>query len=302
MPRGNQERWLEVEPGVEHLLNHVIVHYVGSNDQSLLPGADPRTGPRWSRDAHPAALERVLMVRSGSARLDMGRSSVQLREGEIGVVASGVPMRGHVDRNSDFACTTTYFNVWLYGDIPLFRVLPCPPVFTGPAAEALRGSLEAIEADRESEDPIGKFSVHAQLMLLLCRIYRAPAAETRGEMDANHSSGHTHPVVLHRAIAGMVHAARNGVSLSVAEMAQRFNRDRASFTRLFTTHVGVAPAHFFERIRMDVARERLRQHQLSVAEVAASVGYRDPYHFSRAFRRVTGETATDWRNREAGMD
>lgn len=45
------------------------------------------------------------------------------------------------------------------------------------------------------------------------------------------------------------------------------------------------------------AEEMLREESLSLAEIASRTGCSSLSHFSALFRRITGETPTDWRKR-----
>jgi AraC-like DNA-binding protein len=63
---------------------------------------------------------------------------------------------------------------------------------------------------------------------------------------------------------------------------------RATLTRRFTHLVGEAPAQYLTRWRMDIAAQRLRDTQDTVGAIAAAVGYRSEYSFSRAFTRHRG--------------
>ena len=50
------------------------------------------------------------------------------------------------------------------------------------------------------------------------------------------------------------------------------------------------------RLRIETAAHRLRSNGASVLEVACSVGFNDPSHFARLFRRHMGVTPTAYRN------
>jgi methylphosphotriester-DNA--protein-cysteine methyltransferase len=52
--------------------------------------------------------------------------------------------------------------------------------------------------------------------------------------------------------------------------------------------VGETPSEYLTRWRMDLASQRLRDTDDTVAAIAASVGYRSEYSFSRAFARHRG--------------
>jgi len=62
----------------------------------------------------------------------------------------------------------------------------------------------------------------------------------------------------------------------------------------------VSPHRFLVRRRIEQARALLAAETLSIAEIARSVGFRTPSHFTTTFRRVTGITPSVYRSgREA---
>jgi len=62
----------------------------------------------------------------------------------------------------------------------------------------------------------------------------------------------------------------------------------STFYLLFKRATGYTPNDFFIRARMRRACELLRESNLNVKEVAASLGYHDQFYFSRLFKSVTG--------------
>lgn len=69
---------------------------------------------------------------------------------------------------------------------------------------------------------------------------------------------------------------------------------RTTFFERWSAVMGEAPGAYLTRVRMVVARERLRT-PLSVAEVAHTVGYQSEAAFSRAFKREVGQSPSEWR-------
>jgi len=68
------------------------------------------------------------------------------------------------------------------------------------------------------------------------------------------------------------------------------------FFSLFKSATGSPPIAFFIRLRIRLARELLRNQNLSIKEVAAQVGYKDSCYFSRLFKLVTGVSPGNYRN------
>lgn len=84
-------------------------------------------------------------------------------------------------------------------------------------------------------------------------------------------------------------------ALSVEALAQRAGMSLRHFTRTFTKKLGMPPAKYVERVRLDHARMMLSAGDGRVSEIAASVGFNSPDTFRRAFERQFGISPTDYR-------
>ncbi|MBC8081561.1 MAG: AraC family transcriptional regulator [Gorillibacterium sp.] len=85
-------------------------------------------------------------------------------------------------------------------------------------------------------------------------------------------------------------------SITIEQLAKSLGYHRTHLSRIFKQRTGQSPAQYLLKIRMEKAKELLGR-SLSITEVAASVGYSDPLYFSRQFRKWTGESPTDYRQR-----
>ena len=61
------------------------------------------------------------------------------------------------------------------------------------------------------------------------------------------------------------------------------------FGRVFKAETGETPAKAVERLRAEVARERIESDAEPVESIAAAVGFSDPERMRRAFLRLYGE-------------
>ena len=75
---------------------------------------------------------------------------------------------------------------------------------------------------------------------------------------------------------------------TIESLAREVSVSRATLARRFAHLVGETPPEYLTRWRMDLAAQRLRDTDDTVAAVAAAVGYRSEYSFSRAFTRHRG--------------
>jgi len=86
--------------------------------------------------------------------------------------------------------------------------------------------------------------------------------------------------------------------LTVPNLAARVNLSASRFRDLFSAQTGLGPVEYLQRLRLRRARLLIERTFLTVKEVMALVGYNDPSHFSRDFRRYHGVTPSSLRGRE----
>ena len=77
-------------------------------------------------------------------------------------------------------------------------------------------------------------------------------------------------------------------SPSVPQFAALVGLSPSRFAHLFRDEVGMPPGRYLHRLRMQRARVLLERTFLSVRDVMCQVGFRDPSHFARDFRRYHG--------------
>jgi AraC-like DNA-binding protein len=86
---------------------------------------------------------------------------------------------------------------------------------------------------------------------------------------------------------------------TVPELAAISGLSRAAFARVFRDALGQAPLQYLTEWRMTLARDHLRTGELSLARIAAVVGYGSPYAFAAAFRRHHGIPPGAWRQQRS---
>jgi len=84
-------------------------------------------------------------------------------------------------------------------------------------------------------------------------------------------------------------------SVQVATLAAQANISASHFFALFKRRIGCAPIDYFIRLRMQQACRLLDETVMSVKEVAATLGYDDPFYFSRIFKSVNHVAPSEYR-------
>lgn len=86
---------------------------------------------------------------------------------------------------------------------------------------------------------------------------------------------------------------------TVEELAREVGLSRSALADRFVRLIGVAPMHYLTNWRMQVASQRLRNTNASLAQIADAVGYESEAAFSRAFKKAFGTAPASWRRAAA---
>ncbi len=88
---------------------------------------------------------------------------------------------------------------------------------------------------------------------------------------------------------------RGGERMTVAEMADIVGLSESWFATVFRQTTGKTPLQWQLERRIDVAQKLLLGGDLTVADIAAQLGFSDQAHLTKAFRQTVGNTPAAWR-------
>ena len=83
--------------------------------------------------------------------------------------------------------------------------------------------------------------------------------------------------------------------VSLLTLAELVDLSVYHFARAFKQSFGVPPHRYHMDRRMDRARSLLQRPALSVTQIGIQIGFRETSSFTRAFRKITGLTPTEYR-------
>ena len=86
--------------------------------------------------------------------------------------------------------------------------------------------------------------------------------------------------------------------LGVDEYAKMCNLSTSYFTHLFTKSTGYSPLEYKTRQRINIAKNLLATTNLPIKEISAITGFKDPLYFGRCFKRTTGQSPSDYREKK----
>lgn len=83
--------------------------------------------------------------------------------------------------------------------------------------------------------------------------------------------------------------------MTVSEMAETVGLSESWFANVFKQTTGKTPLQWQLSRRVGLAQNMLAESDLSVAAIAAQLGFSDQAHLTKTFRQVAGETPAAWR-------
>jgi AraC-like DNA-binding protein len=283
--------------------------------------------PPWSlRIQDEAPLTLVTLLGGRAWVLRPGADPVQMRPGEVAVIQAGDPYvvaddpatAPQVVIHPGQRCTTVdgfdvamsmALGVRTWGNHPhgsttmltgvyqldtevsrhLLRALPAS--FVVPLSDGIRPILDLLVREAGKEEPGQEAVLDRLLDVLLMTVVRdwfaRPDTGAPGWFRA-----HSDPVV-----GPALRLVYNdpAAAWTVARLAAEVGVSRAGLARRFTELVGEPPISFLTEWRLTLAADLLRDERLTVAAVAARVGYATPFGLSTAFKRRFGLSPNGFR-------
>jgi len=124
----------------------------------------------------------------------------------------------------------------------------------------------------------------AGYLQILMAAYRKAAVASNRQPDEDDSHGDQ----LYQRVVRFL-SAQYTHPVSIEAMADSLGYNRAYLSRVFKKKTGLSPVSFLLRLRLDRAKLMLReQPELTVGQVAASVGIQDSLYFSKQFKKQHG--------------
>lgn len=194
------------------------------------------------------------------------------------------PLVLHVTVSSEHA--KAFITAHAAGRVDVLERLADQPVYD-PLVSHLASRMWSALADASTDSEV--FNTHA-LDTLLAILYCGPLASR-----ANSATRRGALAPWRLKVVTTLMADRLDETLTVEEMANRVELSTDHFLRSFAAATGRTPHQWLTEMRIEKAKQFLRETQRSTTEIALDLGYSSPGHFSSRFRQLVGMTPTAWR-------
>jgi len=212
-------------------------------------------------------------------------------------VPAGVPMWTNSQQSHKFR----HLNLHLHKDRLLRFITPAlgrsaaQAILSKPVEAQELGAIDTLvrmlveEIDQASRHPLFAENLVGSILTGLLDLEVGTPTRDRGRLTQSQ---------MKRLIA--VVGQRGNARISVAEMADVLGLSESWFGSAFKQTTGKTPAHWLIEHRINQSKELLLEGRLSIADIAARLGFTDQAHLTRAFRKVDGNTPAQWRKSHVG--
>lgn len=82
--------------------------------------------------------------------------------------------------------------------------------------------------------------------------------------------------------------------LRFCDILTRFNTSASVVKKIFHDHIGYGAMEYFTRLKIDVAKQMIRQNEFNFTEIALKLGFNTSQYFTTVFKRISGMTPTEY--------
>lgn len=144
-----------------------------------------------------------------------------------------------------------------------------------------------------------RISIPSELMLLgYLYIFLSLLIDNGRRENTQHPGSDNNDKYIRRAIEFISKNYSN--EISIQDLASRLGIDRSFLYTVFIKHLNMSPQDFLIRFRIDRAVELMENTSLSIGDISRSVGYDDPLHFSKIFKKKKGISPSLFRKQLTG--
>ena len=239
---------------------------------------------RWKRVGYSDEFSRIYYVESGEAFVRHHGNLYHLRPGHLFLIPAHTVMSYWCD--SPFNFYWVHFTARLPGGLPLFDWLQCRYEIPMENPGQSLDNLKLIQNSYESTELGAELTANGMLRILLARFINTAATEqlTIGETS----------LLKFRTCLDYIDAQIHQ-PIRIDDLARVAGLERAYFSRAFTACLGIPPAAYIRERRIEKAKPLLTRTDMTIEEIADSLGFADAFHFSKMFKKQVGMPPSHYR-------
>ena len=250
----------------------------------------------WGERFHVSKSHELIHVLHGQAVIHFRKRSFQVGTGDTFVIPEGAPHKDVSAEAGAYRVLMAFFD-WP-GHERLVRDLSPAALLRLPAGgkSHLQMMMKELEGEHAGEAPDARGRMQTILLEILLALARYTRPSARPTPDAKQvlARERRRRLVADVRACLLAHCAE---TLGLEALAAQHDVSPFHLSRCFTQELGLSLTDLLTTIRVERAKELLKDGTAPVKTVAAQVGYGDANYFAKVFRRTTGLSPTEYQAR-----
>jgi len=269
--QGGGQRWTNIHP--DPVFSHVSFHVLCAYRTEL--------NAEWHCQFRRTHYDRLYYVEDGTGLLEFDDETLVLTPGRLYLIPANLLHRHSCPQR--ILVSWCHFSAEAEGGIDLFELLRVPNTLAAMDPRQVETDFAALAAAMAIEQGWGMLR-RANLLLSLLM----PFLQAADESSFRATRSRYLPVL--RFIDS--HLAD---PLTLESLAGQLGCSVEHFCRSFSRDFHLPPMRYVMRKRIQLAQHLLCRTDMKHHEIGEHCGFTDPYHFSKAFKRLSGTTPTEYR-------
>lgn len=94
-----------------------------------------------------------------------------------------------------------------------------------------------------------------------------------------------------------IHENYQDNGLSIKQVSKHAGQSMPYFCKLFKEYIGFPPLHYLNLYRINFAKDLMIKSPSNLSEIALETGFSSIYNFSKVFKKISGESPSQWLNK-----
>ena len=241
---------------------------------------------KWKAQDREEGFARLYYVHSGNATIWHHGQQFDLTPHQIYLIPPKSNMRYQCNNSCEIAWV--HFNTSLYGHLDLFKLQDFSFVHIPENHKSIHKQMQEMIFLLEQEDMFSQLRSKSLLLELVSLFFKFQHQQAH-ELNNDKITRLT-PVLNYI-------DSHLGEQIRLAKLAKLASYEKTYFSTLFKQVFSISPIAYIQNKRIEKAKSLLRNTNAKLEAIAQDLAFKDAFHFSKTFKKITGEPPSEFRKK-----